>query len=194
MIQNQFQTGIQILKTDNGTKYFNSILGPYLKDHGIIHQSSCANTPQQNRIVERKNRHLLEVARSLMFTTHMPKCFWSEAILIATFLINRMPSKIVSMKTPLDTLLQSYPNSQLHHTLPLKTFGCTSSVHYIAPSRSELEPCAIKCVFLGYSSTKHGYKCFDPISGKLFIIMDVTSFKKKKTIFSHHHSSRGEYE
>ena len=157
--------------------------------------TKCANTPQQNRIVERKNHHLLEVARSLMFTTHMPKCFWGEAILIATFLINRMPSKIVSMKTPLDTLLQSYPNSQLHHTLPLKTFGCTSFVHYIAPSRSQLEPCVIKCVFLGYSSNKRGYKCFDPISGKLFIIMDVTSFeKKKKTPYSHHHSSRGEYE
>ena len=143
--------------------------------------TKCANTPQQNRIVERKNRHLLEVTRSLMFTTHMPKCFWGEAILIATFLINRMPSKIVSMKTPLDTLLQSYPNSQLHHTLPLKTFGCTSSVHYIAPSRSKLEPCAIKCVLLGYSSTKHGYKCFDPISGKLFITMDVKFFEKNHT-------------
>ena len=75
MIQKQFQTGIQILKTDNGTKYFNSILGPYLKDHGIIHQSSCVGTHQQNDIVERKNHHLLEVAQSLMFTTHMPKRF-----------------------------------------------------------------------------------------------------------------------
>ena len=75
MIQSQFQTDIQILRTDNGTEYFNSILGPYLKDHGIIHQSSCVGTPQQNDIVEGNNHHLLEVAQSLMFTTHMPKRF-----------------------------------------------------------------------------------------------------------------------
>ena len=103
MIQNQFQTDIQILRTDNGTKYFNSILGPYLKDHVIIHQSSCVGTPQQNGIAEKKNRHLLEVARSLMFTTHMPKRFLGEAILTTAFLINWMPSRIPNMKTPLDT-------------------------------------------------------------------------------------------
>ena len=62
MINTQFQTKIQILYTDNGIEYFNSILGPYLHEHGIIHQSSCIATPQQNGILERKNRHLLEVA------------------------------------------------------------------------------------------------------------------------------------
>ena len=179
MIQNQFQTDIQILRTDNGTDYFNSILGPYLKDHGIIHQSSCVDTPQQNSIAERKNRHLLEVARSLMFTTHMPKRFWGKAILTTVFLVNQMPSRILIRKTPLDTLLQSYPNSRLHQNLPLIIFGCTSFVHYTAPGRSKLEPRAIKCVLLGYPSTKHGYKCFDPISGKLFITMDVKIFEKK---------------
>ena len=89
MIQTQFQTKIQILRIDNGTKYFNNILGNYLQEHGIIHQSSCVDTSQQNGVTERKNRHILKVARALMFTSNMPKIFWGNAILTATYLINR---------------------------------------------------------------------------------------------------------
>ena len=92
MIQTQFQTKIKVLKTDNAKKYFTSILGDYLLSQGIVHQSSCIDTLQQNGVAERKNRHLLEVVRSLMFTTRVPKFFWGEAVLTATYLINRMPS------------------------------------------------------------------------------------------------------
>ena len=73
MIQNQFQRKIQFLKTDNGREYFHSELGSYLREQGIIHLSSCVDTPLQNRVAERKNMHLLEVAQSLMLTNHVPK-------------------------------------------------------------------------------------------------------------------------
>ena len=75
MIQTQFQAKIQILKSDNAKEYFNSILNDYLLSHGIVHQSSYVNTPQENGIAERKNWQLLDVARSLMFSTHVPKFF-----------------------------------------------------------------------------------------------------------------------
>ena len=92
MIQTHFETKIKILRTDNGGEFFNSILGKYLLSEGITHQSSCSDTPQQNGVAERKNRHILEVARSLMFSTNVPKFFWGEAVLTAAYLINRMPS------------------------------------------------------------------------------------------------------
>lgn len=92
MIQTQFHTKIQVFHTDNGTEYFNQALGSYLLEHGIVHQSSCMNTPQQNGIAEGKKRHILEVARALLFTTNMKKKFWEDAVLTATYLINRMPS------------------------------------------------------------------------------------------------------
>ena len=72
MIQTQFQTKIQVLKSDNAKEYFTSTLTDYLLSQGIVHLSSCVDTPQQNGVAERKNKHLLEVARSLMFTTHVP--------------------------------------------------------------------------------------------------------------------------
>ena len=80
-----------MFRSDNGKEYFNMILGTYFLEKGIIHQGSCNDTPQQNGVVERKNKHLLDVARSLIFTTKVPKNLWGEVILIATYLINRMP-------------------------------------------------------------------------------------------------------
>ena len=73
MVKIQFQTNIQIFKTNNGMKYFNHLLGIYFMEYGIIHQSSCVNTLQQNGMAERKNKHLLEVARLLIFSTQVPK-------------------------------------------------------------------------------------------------------------------------
>ncbi|RVW56778.1 Retrovirus-related Pol polyprotein from transposon TNT 1-94 [Vitis vinifera] len=68
-------------------------VGEFLAQEGIVHLSSCVDTPQQNGIAERKNRHLLEVARSLMFSMNVPKLFWGQAVLTAAYLINRMPSR-----------------------------------------------------------------------------------------------------
>ena len=75
MVQTQFHTKIQVLRIDNGREYYHSTLGAYLNDHRIIYQSSCVDTPQQNGVAERKNRHQMEVARSLMLVTHVPKQF-----------------------------------------------------------------------------------------------------------------------
>ena len=69
MIQTQFQTHIQVLHSDNGTEYSNQALSTFLKENGILHKTTCPNTPQQNGIAERKNRHILEIARAIMFNS-----------------------------------------------------------------------------------------------------------------------------
>ena len=73
MVETHFQTKISILQTNNGTEYFNEKLRIFLKEKGIHHQSTCIDTPQQNGITERKNKHLLEVARAIMFSINVPK-------------------------------------------------------------------------------------------------------------------------
>ncbi|KAA0057264.1 Retrovirus-related Pol polyprotein from transposon TNT 1-94 [Cucumis melo var. makuwa] len=82
---------------------------PHRESGGIVHQTSCAYTPQQNGVVEQKNCHLVEVARSVMLPTSLPSYLWGDAILTATHLINRMPSRILHLQTPLDCLKESYP-------------------------------------------------------------------------------------
>jgi len=67
---------------------------------GIIHQSSCAHTPQQNGVAERKNRHLIETARTLLIHMNVPLYLWGDAVLTACYLINRMPSSVLNFKIP----------------------------------------------------------------------------------------------
>ncbi|RVW73427.1 Retrovirus-related Pol polyprotein from transposon TNT 1-94 [Vitis vinifera] len=152
-------------------------VGEFLAQEGIVHLSSCVDTPQQNGIAERKNRHLLEVARSLMFSMNVPKLFWEQAVLTAAYLINRMPSRVLKFQTPCQTLLKSFPTTRLISTVPPKIFGCFVFVHINQQHRSKLDPRSLKCIFLGYSSNQKGYKCYSPVTRKFYNSMDVTFFE-----------------
>ena len=151
MICTQFDTKIKILRTDNGTEYMNKNFDAYLESNGIIHQTSCPYTSAQNGVAERKNRHLLEVARSLMFTMNLPKPYWGDAILVAAYLINRMPLKTLDFQSPLEAL-----KGKNEYIVPPKVFGCVCFVH--TKNAGKLDPRALKCVFIGYSPTQKGYK------------------------------------
>ncbi|RVW93300.1 Retrovirus-related Pol polyprotein from transposon RE1 [Vitis vinifera] len=74
--------------------------GNYMSHNGILHQTSCVDTPSQNRVAERKNRHLLETTRALMFQMKVPKQFWADAVSTACFLINRMPTVVLKGDIP----------------------------------------------------------------------------------------------
>ncbi|KAJ9675533.1 hypothetical protein PVL29_024456 [Vitis rotundifolia] len=178
MVQNQFNSKIQVLKSDNAKEYFTSSLSTYLQNHGIIHISSCVDTPQQNGVAERKYRHLLEVARCLMFSSNVPNYFWGEAILTATYLINRMPSRVLTFQSPRQLLLKKFPHTRAASSdLPLKVFGCMAFVHVYPQNRSKFAPRANKCIFLGYSPTQKGYKCYSPTNKRFYTTMDVSFFE-----------------
>lgn len=130
MVNTQFKCKIQVLKTDNGKEYFNYVLSPYLSEYGIIHASSCVDAHQQNGVAERKNRHFLEVARSIMLSNHVPKHFLGGAILTGTYLINKMPSRVLKFQKPCHLPVQAFPYiGSFFSDLPLKVFGCSSFVH-----------------------------------------------------------------
>lgn len=126
-------------------------MSQYLSTQGILHQTSCVGTPQQNGVAERKNRDLLEKTRALMFQMNVPKRFWSHGVLTATYLINWLPSSVLKFKSPLEVLKGR--KIDLSH---LKVFGCICFVHVQAHQRDKLDPRAEKCVFLRYSSTQKG--------------------------------------
>ena len=168
LVTTHFESNLQTLRSDNGTEYMSNNMTQYLSMHGIFHQTSCVGTPQQNGVAERKNRDLLEKTRSLMLHMNIPKKFWSQGVLTATYLINRLPSRILGFKSPYE-VLKNRPIDLSH----LKVFGCTCFVHVQASHRDKLDPRSIKCVFLGYSSTQKGYKCFNPVTNKIVVSRDV---------------------
>ncbi|CAL8084812.1 unnamed protein product [Prunus armeniaca] len=104
LVMNHFLSQIHILRSDNGTEYTSKNMTNYLRTHGIIHQTSCVGTPQQNGITKRKNRDLLEKTRALMLQMNVPKRFWSQGVLAATCLINRLPSRVLDSKSPYEVM------------------------------------------------------------------------------------------
>uniref|UniRef100_A0A2N9GF06 Integrase catalytic domain-containing protein n=1 Tax=Fagus sylvatica TaxID=28930 RepID=A0A2N9GF06_FAGSY len=130
-------------------------------------------TPQQNGIAERKNGPILAIARALMLQMNVPKLFWADAVLTAAYLLNRMPSRILKGKSPFEMF---FPGKN-PFSVPPRVFGCVSFVHNHSLNRDKLDPRAHKCIFLGYSRTHKGYRCYSPSLRKHFVSADVTFFE-----------------
>jgi hypothetical protein len=84
LVETQFQTQVKCLRTDNGIEF---IMSDFYASKGIIHQRSCVKTQQQNAIIERKDQHLLTVARALWFQAHLP--------LFIYFLVIALPHTLI---------------------------------------------------------------------------------------------------
>nr|GMD19088.1 Retrovirus-related Pol polyprotein from transposon TNT 1-94 [Ipomoea batatas] len=107
----QFEVRIKAFRSDNGHEFK---LNEFFSENGIIHQKSCVNTPQQNAIVERKHQHILNVARSLRFQAHLPLECWGHCVMHAVYIINRLPSPVISwwqLKQCMDVSLPNIPTS-----------------------------------------------------------------------------------
>ena len=118
-----------------------------MHQNGILHQTSGIDTPSHNGVDNRKNRHLLETARALLFQMHVSKHFWVDVVSTACFFINRMSSYVLNWDTPYHIL---FPNKHMFPIEP-QIFGCAYFVRDIHPHVSKLDPKSLKCIFLGYS-------------------------------------------
>ncbi|XP_077231846.1 retrovirus-related Pol polyprotein from transposon RE2 isoform X1 [Tasmannia lanceolata] len=176
-IQNQFNTNLKCLRSHNAREFFSTTGGfqDYLSSHGILHQSSCAYTSQQNGVAVWKLRYLLEVARTLLFQMQVPKSFWSDAILTACFLSNRLPSSVLHGDSQFHIV---YPHQDPFPLTP-RVFGCVCFVNHLGPGRDKLDPRSERCVFLGYSRTQKGYRCYSPRLRRWYVSADVTFFESE---------------
>lgn len=110
---------IKHFRSDSGGEYMNTSFSIFLSSHGIQHQISCPYTPQQNGNVKRKHRYIIETAISLLQTAHLPLCFWVDAVTMAIFLINRLPTFSSPAHSLFFMLFQTPPDYGFLHV-----FGC----------------------------------------------------------------------
>ena len=190
MVKTQFKSDIQILRSDNGGEFVNTSMNQFCQEKGIIHQTSCAHNPEQNGVSERKNRFLLEITRALMIESQVPKSFWPEALVTATYLVNRLPTRALDLKTPLQALSKFHkPPSAL--TLEPRVFGCSVFVHIPKTERSKLDACAEKCVFVGYGVNQQGYRCYSLNKRHMYTTMNC-DFLETEYFYNTQHTGQGE--
>ena len=172
-IQTQFHVTVQTLRSDNAKEYLSEPFQSFMLQHVILHQISCVDTPSQSGVSKRKNRHLLETVRALLFQMNVPKHFWDDAVSTACFFINRMPSLVLNWATPYHRL---FPNNPLFPIAP-KVFGCTCFVRDVRLQVSKLDPKSLKCVFVGYSRVQKGYRCYYSTLRRYLESTDLTFFE-----------------
>ena len=124
--------------------------------------------PQQNGRVERKHRHILNVARALRFQACLPIGFWGECVLTAAYLIDRTPSKLFQGKTPYEVLFQCKPSYK-----DMKVFGVLCFARNNPRTKDKFASRSRKCVFMGYPFGKKGWKVYDLENREIFISRDV---------------------
>ena len=154
IIQNEKNCTIAAIKIDHGREFQNENFEMFCEKFGNQHNFSAPRTPQQNRAVERKNRALEEIARTLLNETNLPKYFWIDAVNTACYVLNRVLIGSVLKKTPYELFKGRKPN--ISH---FRVFGCQCFIlNNGNDNLSKFDSKADEGIFLGYSSQSHAYR------------------------------------
>ncbi|KAL0323926.1 UNVERIFIED_CONTAM: Retrovirus-related Pol polyprotein from transposon TNT 1-94 [Sesamum calycinum] len=168
LVEKQSGRSIKVLRSDRGKEYNNSEFDKFCEEEGIEHQTTVSYNPQQNGVSERKNRTVMEMARSMLQEKHLPKAFWAEAVYTAVYLLNRCPTKAVQNMTPIEAWSGKKPSAK-----HLRVFDSICYVHIPTEKRHKLEEKTEKGIFLGYSTQSKGYRIYNLKTKKLIISRDV---------------------
>jgi transposase InsO family protein len=166
--QNEFELKIKNIRSDNGSEFRNLNVEEYLDEEGIKHELSAPYTPQQNGIVERKNRTLIEMARTMLDEYKTPDSFWAEAINTACHAVNRLYLQKYLGKTPYEILTGNKP--KVHY---FRVFGCKCYILNKKTKSSKFAPKADEGFLLGYGTNEHAYRVFNKTSGCVEVTVDV---------------------
>ncbi|KAK9074377.1 hypothetical protein SSX86_006975 [Deinandra increscens subsp. villosa] len=161
LVEKFFSRSIVSFFSDNGGEYLS--LSSFLKSEGISHFTTPPHTSEQNGIAERRHRHIVETGFALLHYAGLPITFWSYAFQTAVYIINRLPTPILHLKSPFHTLFRTPPNYN-----KLKTFGCLFYPWLKPYTTSKLQPKSQSCIFLGYSVSKSAYMCFEPKTQRMY--------------------------
>ncbi|GKB76887.1 putative ribonuclease H-like domain-containing protein [Tanacetum coccineum] len=122
-IENQINHKVKIIRCDNGTEFKNNDMNQFCGMKGIKREFSVARTPQQNGVAERKNRTLIEAARTMLADSLLPTTFWAEAVNTACYVQNRVLVTKPHNKTPYELLLGRPPSISF-----MRPFGCPVTI------------------------------------------------------------------
>ncbi|GKC02502.1 zinc finger, CCHC-type containing protein [Tanacetum coccineum] len=151
-IEMEMRMKLRMLRTDKGAPY----------------------SPQQNGVVERRNRTVLSTTRSMMKAMKLPLNFWAEAVRHAIYILNRVPTRALVDKTPYEALYNRKPNLE-----NLRIFGCTAYAKVTIPHLKKLDDRSIPMIYLGVEEGSKACRLYDPIARKKHVSRDVRFMETK---------------
>jgi hypothetical protein len=169
--QNEFDCKIKKIRSHNIKEFDNTNIHEYCDEIGIKHEVSATHTPQQNGVVERKNKTLITLARTMIDEYNTPKRFYVEAVNTACYASNRLFPHRLLEKTPYELLNQKKPD------ISFQVFGCKC---YIYKKRHHLGKFQRRCdigFLLGYSSKSKAYRIFNHATGMVEETYDVEFYE-----------------
>nr|GEY22558.1 retrovirus-related Pol polyprotein from transposon TNT 1-94 [Tanacetum cinerariifolium] len=156
MIQVRLNVPVRRIQTDNGTEFVNQTLRDYYEEVGISHETSVARSPQQNGVVERRNRTLIEAARTMLIYAQAPLFPWAEAVATTCFTQNRSIIRIRHGKTPYELLHSKLLDLSFFHV-----FGALCYPTNYSENLGKLQPKADIGIFIGYAPTKKAFHIYN---------------------------------
>lgn len=174
--EKQLQLNVLTLRTDNGGEYTSRLFRDYCSAHGRKRQLTVPYTPQQNGVVERRNRSLLDITRCLLIDKNLPNHLWEEAVRAACEILNVRSSKETPDLTPTELLTATKP-----YVSHLRVFGSTVFVHQHSPKQGKLDSHSCECILLSYDTRAKGYRCYHPGTRKVLVSRDVQIVEASST-------------
>ncbi|CAJ2665360.1 unnamed protein product [Trifolium pratense] len=173
LVEKQSEKKIKILRSDGGGEYTSNEFKTFCSENGIQHEIIAPYTPQHNGMAERRNRTIMNMTRCMLREKNLPHSFWGEAVVTASYVLNRCPTKQMD-KVP-EAIWSGHTPSVKH----LRVFGCLCHRHIPDQKRKKLDDKSEMMIMIGYH-TAGAYKLYNPITKKVTSSRDVT-FEEDKS-------------
>nr|GEV33171.1 retrovirus-related Pol polyprotein from transposon TNT 1-94 [Tanacetum cinerariifolium] len=155
-IENLIDLTVKVIRCDNGTEFKNRVMNQFCEIKGIKREFSVAMTPQQNGVAKRKNRTLIEAARTMLADSKLPATFWAEAVNSACYVQNKVLIIKLHNKNPYELFLGRKPALSF-----MRPFGCPVIILNTIDHLGKFDGKADEGIFVGYSTNSKAFIVFN---------------------------------
>ncbi|GJS38240.1 putative ribonuclease H-like domain-containing protein [Tanacetum coccineum] len=155
-LENLVDKKVKIIRSDNGTEFKNKVMDDFCREKGIKREYSVARTPQQNGVAERRNKTLIEAARTMLADSKLPTTFWAEAVSTARYVQNRVLVVKPHNKTPYELFRGFKPALSF-----MRPFGCHVTILNTLDSLGKFDGKSDEGFFVGYSLSSKAFRVYN---------------------------------
>lgn len=174
LVENGSEKMIKALRTDRGGEFCSYQFTSYCENAGILRHYTAPYSPQQNGVVERRNRTVVEMARSFLKEKQVPAEFWGEAVNHSVYVLNRLPTRTLSTCTPHEIWSGLKPD--ISH---LRVFGCCAYMKVPSVYTKKLDDRSKCVVYFGKEAGTKAHRVFDPVERRIHVSRDVVFAESK---------------